>query len=49
MAPGTVTLLGYMMRMMAWANILPMPFFVVLQNMFHVKHAYDNPLDEGVL
>ena len=43
MAPGTVTLLGYMMRMMAWANILPMPFFCsfteyVSRETYSVKH-----------
>ena len=30
MAPGTVTLLKYTMRMMAWANILPMSFFIFI-------------------
>ena len=37
MAPGTVTLLRYMIRMMAWANICSR-HFVVYRDMFHVKH-----------
>ena len=34
--------------MMAWTNISPM-HLVIYKNMFHVKHAYNNPLDEEML
>ena len=48
MAPGTVALLIKMIYD-GMDEYFAYAYLVIYKNMFHVKHAYNNPLDEEML